>query len=75
MNQNNFGLLWQWTVAGNVYAQPLAITYPQTIGSCNNPCSLVIIATEQDMLYIQRGLQFIHASLGTCQPRPGGEYE
>jgi hypothetical protein len=51
INQSNFGLLWQWTVTGPVYAQPLAVTYPQTIGSCNNPCSLVFIATEQDMLY------------------------
>ncbi len=51
MNQNNFGLLWQLPVTGYVYAQPLAVTYPQTIGSCNNPCSLVFIATEQDMLY------------------------
>jgi len=49
--QTNFGLLWQWPVKGQVRAQPLAVTLPQSVGTCNNPCSLVFIATEQDMLY------------------------
>jgi len=52
----NFGLLWRWgspknPLAGNVYAQPLAVTLPQSVGNCQNPCSLVIVATEQAMLY------------------------
>jgi hypothetical protein len=34
-----------------VYAQPLAVTLPQNVGSCTKPCSLVFVATEQDMLY------------------------
>ena len=48
---NNFGLLWQWPVAGRVYAQPLAVTLQQTVGSCANPCNLVFVATEQNLLY------------------------
>jgi hypothetical protein len=51
VNQTAFGLLWQWPVTGYVFAQPLAITLQQTVGTCADPCSLVIIATEQDMLY------------------------
>lgn len=51
VNQSMFGLLWQWTVTGPVFAEPLAVTFPQTIGTCNNPCGLVFISTENDMLY------------------------
>jgi hypothetical protein len=47
-----FGLLWQWFVTGAVLAQPLAVTLQQSVGTtCNSPCSLVFIATEEDMLY------------------------
>ncbi|HXM59867.1 MAG TPA: hypothetical protein VN950_03355 [Terriglobales bacterium] len=51
---NTFGLLWQWNVTGDVYAQPLAVTLNQSINGCNSnmpPCSLVFIATEQNWLY------------------------
>ena len=51
VSQSNFGLLWKWPVDGYVFAQPLAVTLLQTVGSCANPCSLVFVATEQDMLY------------------------
>jgi hypothetical protein len=52
VNQSSFGLLWQWSVTGFVYAQPLAVTLQQSVGqSCPNPCSLVFVATEQNMLY------------------------
>jgi len=51
VNQKKFGLLWQWTVNGPVYAQPLAVAGVQTnIQGCQ-PCDLVFISTEQDMLY------------------------
>ena len=51
-SQPCFGLLWQWTgISGPVYAQPLAVAGLPTIGGCTSPCSLVFIATEQDMLY------------------------
>jgi len=51
-NGNSFGLLWQLTVTGSVYAQPLAVTLTQKAGSCQNPpCSLVLVATENDLLY------------------------
>jgi hypothetical protein len=40
-----FGLIWQWTVAGQTYAQPLAVANVPNLGN------IVIIATEQDMLY------------------------
>ncbi len=51
VTQTGFGLLWQWPVQGFVYAQPLAFTLHQSVGNCANPCSLVFIATEKDMLY------------------------
>ena len=51
VSQSTFGLLWQWLVTGFVFAQPLAATVQQTVGSCGGPCSLVFVATEQDMLY------------------------
>lgn len=47
---NNFGLLWQWPVNGRIYAQPLAVTLSQTVGTCQDPCDLIFVATEQDML-------------------------
>jgi hypothetical protein len=56
VSQTSFGLLWQWgspakPLAGSIYAQPLAVTLSQTVGTCVYPCSLVFVATEQDMLY------------------------
>jgi len=56
----SFGLVWQWfapppaqpnTPIGRVYAQPLAVaSVPTKIQGCQ-PCDLVIVATETDMLY------------------------
>jgi hypothetical protein len=51
VNQTQFGLLWQWPVTGAVFAQPLAVKLQQSVGTCGSPCSLVFIATEQNMLY------------------------
>ena len=51
---NSFGLLFQWNqnVSGRIYAQPLAVTLTQSVGTtCSSPCSLVLAATENDMLY------------------------
>ena len=48
---HQFGLLWQWPVTGYVFAQPLAVTLSQSVGTCSKPCSLVFVATEEDMLY------------------------
>jgi len=51
-NSNTFGLVQQWSVAGRVYAQPLALYNVQGATSCpQNPCNLIFVATEQDMLY------------------------
>ena len=33
------------------FAQPLAVTIGQAVEACANPCSLIFVATEQDMLY------------------------
>jgi hypothetical protein len=46
---NSFGLLWQWTVTGQVFAQPLAVA--NVANSNCSPCNLVFISTEQDMVY------------------------
>ncbi|HXM23163.1 MAG TPA: hypothetical protein VN948_18035 [Terriglobales bacterium] len=51
VSQSNFGLLWQWQVTGAVFAQPLAVTGVQTNNTNCQPCNLVFIATEKDMLY------------------------
>jgi hypothetical protein len=49
---NAFGLLWQWSVSGDVNAQPLAVaSVPTTFANCTPSCDLVFIATEEDMLY------------------------
>jgi hypothetical protein len=48
---NAFGLLWQWTVTGRVYAQPLAMANVSNVSGCGSPCNLVFISTENDMLY------------------------
>ncbi len=56
VNQSTFGLLWQWgspsaPLTGQIFAQPLAVSGVQTnIQSCQ-PCDLVFVATEQNMLY------------------------
>lgn len=53
VNQNSFGLLWQYEVNGAVFAQPLAYHSSQQIGSgnsCTN-CDVVFIADEQDYVY------------------------
>jgi hypothetical protein len=48
----NFGLLWQWSVSGHVFAQPLAVAnVPTNLSNCNPSCNLVFISTEMDMLY------------------------
>jgi len=47
-----FGLLYQWTVSGSVYAQPLAISEVPVSGCTPPNCpNVVFVATEQDMLY------------------------
>jgi hypothetical protein len=56
VSQSNFGLLWQWGTAANplvgyVFAQPLAVAGVQTTFTNCQPCDLVLVATEQDMLY------------------------
>ncbi|MGH9499664.1 MAG: hypothetical protein ACRD3L_11040 [Terriglobales bacterium] len=49
VNQTSFGLLWQWSFPGGVAAQPLAVSGVHASGC--NPCDLIFIATENDMLY------------------------
>src|ERR1700722_3704225 len=54
-----FGLLWQYantsnggSIAGEVYAQPLAMQGLSGVGNgCQPSCDSVFIPTEQDMLY------------------------
>jgi hypothetical protein len=54
VSQSTFGLLWQYSVNGAVFAQPLAYHASVTIGSnghtCSN-CDVVFIADEQDNVY------------------------
>ena len=61
ITQTNFGLVAQWNGTGErsmgrVFAQPLAVSgLPIVQGqygqNCNNPCSLVLIGDENDMLW------------------------
>jgi|HubBroStandDraft_6_1064221.scaffolds.fasta_scaffold00052_22 hypothetical protein len=62
VSPNNFGLVAQWNglppqqPLGHVYAEPLAVSGLPTVQvsggpTCNNPCSLVLIADESDMLW------------------------
>ncbi len=51
VSQSTFGLLWHWPVNGFVRAQPLAVTNVQTIYTGCQPCNLVFVATEGDVLY------------------------
>ena len=51
VTQGNFGPLWQWQVAGRVYAQPLAVSSVPISGCTNNCPNMVFIATNEDMLY------------------------
>jgi hypothetical protein len=53
VSQSTFGLVGQYSVQGQVYAQPLAVgnVSVQDHTHCPSPCNLVFIATEQDMLY------------------------
>lgn len=61
VNQNNFGLVAQWKGTsqqpmGRVFAEPLAVSgLPQVHldggPTCASPCSLVLIADEDDMLW------------------------
>jgi hypothetical protein len=67
VSQNTFGLLWQWGTPGNplagaVWAEPLAVSVNNVSGCSTSPCNLILVATEQDMLYgfdsapgVQRG--------------------
>jgi hypothetical protein len=50
VTQTSFGLLFQYPVQGQVYAQPLAVSNLHTTG-CTNGCNVVFIATEDDWLY------------------------
>jgi hypothetical protein len=51
VNSSQFGLLQQWPVAGAVYAQPLAVSGANVTNCSANPCDVVYIATENDLLY------------------------
>src|ERR1700722_2150111 len=51
VTQGKFGPLWQWQVAGRVYAQPLAVSNVPTAGCTNNCPNVVFVATNEDMLY------------------------
>jgi hypothetical protein len=46
-----FGLLWQYPVEGQVYAQPLAIPNLSDVANCSGTCNVVFIATQRDKLY------------------------
>lgn len=47
-----FGFLWNYTTAGAVDAEPLAVSGLQNVPGCStNPCSLVFIADEEDNVY------------------------
>ena len=47
----NFGLLYQWTVQGRVYAQTLAVSNVPVAGCGTNCPNVVFVATNEDMLY------------------------
>src|SRR5215831_8518845 len=49
----SFGLLQKWPVTGYVFAQPLTVANVTTTNSNStcHPCDLVLVVTEQDMLY------------------------
>jgi hypothetical protein len=59
--QNGFGLVAQWNGTsqhpmGRVFAEPLAVTIPEQVQVgggpvCSNPCQLVLIADESDILW------------------------
>lgn len=72
LNQSNvgtsgqFGLLWQWPVTGFVFAQPLAVEFGQAVETCANPCTLIFVATEQNMLYAFNASP--SAQCQTCHP-------
>jgi hypothetical protein len=51
VNQSSFGLLQRWAVTGRVYAQPLIVNSLTTQYTACKPCDLVLVATEEDMLY------------------------
>ena len=51
VTQNSFGLLFQYPVQGQVYAQPLAVPGLSGVTNCTGTCNVVFIATQQDMLY------------------------
>jgi len=55
VNQQGFGKIMQYNVQGAVYAQPLALYQvsgsPKCPGGVNQPCNMVFVATEEDMLY------------------------
>jgi len=57
VNQNSFGYLWQWgpningVPMGRIYAQPLAVAGVSTNNPNCDPCDLVFIADEKDLLY------------------------
>lgn len=63
VNQSSFGLLQQWPVTGRVYAQPLVVNGITTQYTACKPCDLVLVATEEDMLYGFNG-----TSLSTSAP-------
>ena len=73
VSQTNFGLLWQYTnssntIAGQVYAQPLAVANVPSLGNA------VFIATEEDMLYAFDTDSLSNTALWTANLAAGNSY-
>ena len=54
VTQGTFGKVFQYNVQGAVFAQPLALGSVTGINACNGACDIVLVVTEQDMLYAFR---------------------
>ena len=76
VTQSNFGLLWQYSVTGQVYDQPLAVAGIPSSTKCPSPCNAVFIATEQDMLYAfnANSVSQIWSTNLATQISPAGNY-
>jgi len=71
-----FGMLWKASnLVGSVYAEPLTVSNVAVQGNPDCPCDLVLVATEQDVLYAfiaQTGEQVW--SINLANQVPGGDY-